>query len=148
MSLPPAARSNEHAVLATSIGTMIEARPRDLGGFSVRRTLPSAARPRVGPFTFFDHFGPVDLAPGAGMNVRPHPHIGLATVTYLFEGEILHRDSLGTVQPIRAGAVNWMTAGRGIAHSERTPQELRSTGGKLFGIQMWVALPRRDEDRK
>src|SRR5204862_7133966 len=126
---------------------VIRPRTRDLGdGFEVRRALPAAQRRAVGPFVFFDQMGPVALAPGKGLDVRPHPHIGLATVTYLFEGEILHRDSLGTVQPIRPGAVNWMTAGRGIAHSERTPQAVRSAGGKLFGIQIWVALPKRDEE--
>jgi redox-sensitive bicupin YhaK (pirin superfamily) len=100
----------------------------------------------VGPFVFFDHMGPVRLAPGQGLDVRPHPHIGLATVTYLFEGEILHRDSLGNVQPIRPGEVNWMTAGRGIAHSERTPAELRADGTTLSGLQVWVGLPREDEE--
>ena len=121
---------------------------RDLGdGFRVRRALPSARRRMVGPFVFFDQMGPVVLQSGAGLDVRPHPHIGLATVTYLFEGEIVHRDSLGSVQPIRPGEVNWMTAGRGIAHSERTPPEVRARGGRLFGIQLWVALPRaREED--
>jgi redox-sensitive bicupin YhaK (pirin superfamily) len=120
---------------------------RDLGGFHVRRILPSPRRRLVGPFIFFDHMGPVDFPPGQGIDVRPHPHIGLATVTYLFEGEILHRDSLGVVQPIEPGAVNWMTSGRGIAHSERTGPEQRARGGRLHGIQSWVALPReREED--
>src|SRR5256886_3822946 len=122
-------------------------RTRDLGdGFEVRRVLPAARKRAVGPFVFFDQMGPVALAPGKGLDVRPHPHIGLATVTYLFEGEILHRDSLGTVQLIRAGEVNWMTAGRGIVHSERTPPEARKTGGRLSGIQLWVALPREHEE--
>src|SRR5438874_9656133 len=122
-------------------------RTRDLGdGFEVRRVLPAAKKRAVGPYVFFDQMGPVALAPGKGLDVRPHPHIGLATVTYLFEGEILHRDSLGTLQPIRPGDVNWMTAGRGIAHSERTPKEVRAAGGKLFGIQIWVALPKKDEE--
>ena len=122
-------------------------RLRDLGdGFQVRRALPSAECRSVGPFVFFDHMGPVRLAPGRGLDVRPHPHIGLATVTYLFEGEILHRDSLGNVQPIRPGEVNWMIAGRGIAHSERTPQELRRVGPRLSGIQVWVGLPREAEE--
>jgi redox-sensitive bicupin YhaK (pirin superfamily) len=115
---------------------------RDLGGFSVRRLLPSAARRTVGPFVFFDHMGPAEFAPGQGIDVRPHPHIGLATVTYLFEGAIEHRDSLGSVQRITAGDVNWMTAGRGIVHSERTPQDFRRSGGRMQGIQTWVALPR------
>ncbi|HZS66053.1 MAG TPA: pirin family protein [Burkholderiales bacterium] len=127
--------------------TLLVPRTRDLGdGFEVRRVLPAARRRAVGPFVFFDQMGPVALAPGKGLDVRPHPHIGLATVTYLFEGEILHRDSLGTVQPIRAGDVNWMTAGRGIAHSERTPPELRASGARLAGIQLWVGLPARDEE--
>ena len=115
---------------------------RDLGGFSVRRLLPSAARRTVGPFVFFDHMGPADFAPGHGIDVRPHPHIGLATVTYLFEGAIEHRDSLGTVQQITAGDVNWMTAGRGIVHSERSPADLRRSGYRMQGLQTWVALPR------
>jgi redox-sensitive bicupin YhaK (pirin superfamily) len=127
-------------------------RTRDLGdGFTVRRALPAitdqAGRRRsVGPFVFFDQMGPALLAPGQGLDVRPHPHIGLATVTYLFEGEILHRDSLGTVQVIRPGDVNWMTAGRGIVHSERTPPEPRARGSRLSGIQTWVALPRAQEE--
>jgi redox-sensitive bicupin YhaK (pirin superfamily) len=122
-------------------------RTRDLGdGFEVRRALPSAQRRMVGPFVFFDQMGPVVLGEGRGLDVRPHPHIGLATVTYLFDGEILHRDSLGNAQPIRPGAVNWMTAGRGIVHSERTPPELRAGGSSLFGIQTWVALPKGREE--
>jgi redox-sensitive bicupin YhaK (pirin superfamily) len=126
---------------------IIVPRTRDLGeGFEVRRVLPSAQHPTVGPFVFFDQMGPTVLRAGAGLDVRPHPHIGLATVTYLFDGEILHRDSLGTVQPIRPGAVNWMTAGRGIVHSERTPPELRASGTPLSGIQTWVGLPRHLEE--
>ena len=109
---------------------------------SVRRALPSAQRMMVGPFIFFDQMGPAHFTNGRGLDVRPHPHIGLATVTYLFEGEILHRDSLGAVQPIRPGEVNWMTAGRGIVHSERTAPDVRARGGALHGIQVWVALPR------
>ncbi len=112
----------------------------------MRRVLPSVPKQMVGPFIFFDHMGPARLPPGEGLDVRPHPHIGLATVTYLFEGEILHRDSLGSVQPIRPGDVNWMTAGRGIAHSERTPPELRAAGPGVHGIQTWVALPRESEE--
>jgi hypothetical protein len=127
--------------------TVIVPRTRDLGdGFQVRRALPSIERRMVGPFVFFDQMGPTVLRPGAGLDVRPHPHIGLATVTYLFDGEILHRDSLGTVQPIRPGEVNWMTAGSGIVHSERTPPELRPAGPRLFGIQTWVGLPRDREE--
>jgi redox-sensitive bicupin YhaK (pirin superfamily) len=120
---------------------------RDLGdGFQVRRTLPSARRRLVGPFAFLDQMGPVAFREGQALDVRPHPHIGLATVTYLFEGEILHRDSLGTVKTIEPGAVNWMTAGRGIVHSERTPPERRRAGEKLYGLQAWVALPKAREE--
>jgi redox-sensitive bicupin YhaK (pirin superfamily) len=107
----------------------------------------SRARQMVGPFIFFDQMGPNEFLLGGGMDVRPHPHIGLSTVTYLFEGEIMHRDSLGTVLPIRPGELNWMTAGRGIAHSECTPLELRTAGSKLFGIQSWVALAQQDEEK-
>jgi redox-sensitive bicupin YhaK (pirin superfamily) len=112
----------------------------------VRRALPAAERRTVGPFVFFDQMGPTAFAAGQGLAVRPHPHIGLATITYLFEGEILHRDSLGTVQPIRPGEVNWMTAGRGIVHSERTPASLRAAGSRAFGIQTWIALPLEHEE--
>ncbi len=125
---------------------VIEARLRDLGGFSVRRALPSAERRLVGPFILFDHMGPAVLPPGQGMDVRPHPHIGLATLTYLFAGEIVHRDSLGSHQPIRPGDVNWMLAGRGIVHSERTGDELRHSGSTSHGIQSWIALPTSDEE--
>jgi redox-sensitive bicupin YhaK (pirin superfamily) len=127
--------------------TIIIPRTSDLGdGFEVRRALPSRRRRMVGPFIFFDQMGPIVLRAGTGLDVRPHPHIGLATVTYLFEGEILHRDSLGTVQAIQPGAVNWMTAGSGIAHSERTGPEVRARGGPLSGIQSWVALPQAHEE--
>ncbi len=120
---------------------------RDLGeGFMVRRLLPDLALRTVGPFVFFDHMGPVDFAPGQGLDVRRHPHIGLATVTWLFEGVIRHRDSLGTVLDIRPGAVNWMIAGRGISHSERSPPDERAAGHRLHGIQTWVALPLADEE--
>ncbi|MDB5649953.1 MAG: hypothetical protein JWL62_1473 [Hyphomicrobiales bacterium] len=129
-----------------AIEQVIVPRARDLGGFEVRRALPSANKQMVGPFIFFDQMGPSEFLLGAGLDVRPHPHIGLSTVTYLFDGEIMHRDSLGIVQPIRPGAVNLMTAGRGIAHSERTPPELRSGGTRLFGIQTWLALPARQEE--
>src|SRR5438445_4306211 len=133
--------------MSAVIETHIVPRTRDLGGgFAVRRVLPSAERRTVGPFVFFDQMGPTVLPAGRGLDVRPHLHIGLATVTYLFEGEILHRDSLGTVQPIRPGAVNWMTAGRGIVHSERTPPEFRTGGARLFGIQSWVGLPKESEE--
>ena len=131
---------------APSVELLLQSRPRDLGGFSVRRVLPSGKRRMVGPFIFFDHFGPVRLPAGQGLDVRPHPHIALATVTFLFEGEILHRDSLGLVQPIRPGDLNWMLAGRGIVHSERSPDEERRAGPRLHGLQCWVALPRAQED--
>lgn len=120
---------------------------KDLGdGFMVRRLLPAAAARAVGPFVFFDHMGPATLPPGQGLDVRPHPHIGLATVTFLFEGVITHRDSLGTVQDIRPGEVNWMIAGRGIVHSERTPATARAAGHAVHGIQTWLALPLADEE--
>src|SRR5271155_950671 len=119
----------------------IAPREKDLGDFTVHRVLPYAQRRMVGPFIFLDHMGPADFAAGHGIDVRPHPHIGLATVTYLFDGEILHRDSLGFAQAIRPGEVNWMTAGRGIVHSERTDAALRSKPSRVHGIQSWVALP-------
>lgn len=120
---------------------------RDLGdGFQVRRALPSPHRRMVGPFIFYDQMGPAAFRSGEGLDVRPHPHIGLATVTYLLEGEILHRDSVGSVQTIRPGEVNWMTAGSGITHSERTGPEMRASGGGLFGLQAWVALPTSHEE--
>jgi redox-sensitive bicupin YhaK (pirin superfamily) len=129
------------------IATRIVPRIRDLGdGFQVRRALPDAQLRSVGPFVFFDQMGPVVLRDARALDVRPHPHIGLATVTYLFEGEILHRDSLGTVQAIRPGEVNWMTAGSGIVHSERTPPALRGIESRLFGLQVWVALPQAHEE--
>ena len=126
---------------------LIEPRLHDLGdGFIVRRLLPFRLRRHVGPFVFFDHMGPVDLAAGRGVDVRPHPHFGLATVTYLYEGALTHRDSLGFEQVIRPGDVNWMTAGRGIVHSERTPAAERAAGHRLHGIQTWIALPREHEE--
>jgi redox-sensitive bicupin YhaK (pirin superfamily) len=132
--------------MGMTLETMIVARTGDIGGFQVRRALPSVKRRMVGPFVFLDQMGPAEFLIGHGLDVRPHPHIGLATVTYLFEGEIMHRDSLGTVQAIRPGAVNWMTAGSGIAHSERTAPELRAQGFNLFGIQAWIALPSNAEE--
>jgi redox-sensitive bicupin YhaK (pirin superfamily) len=129
-----------------AIDLMIVPRSVDLGGFSVRRALPHVKRRMVGPFIFFDHFGPAVFDAGHGIDVRPHPHIGLATVTFLFDGEIVHRDSLGTAVPIRPGAVNWMTAGRGIVHSERTAPDHRAGGERLHGLQCWVALPAGDEE--
>jgi hypothetical protein len=129
------------------IALVIESRPRDLGGFTVRRSLPAPARRLIGPFIFFDHIGPARFPAGEGISVRPHPHIALATITYLLEGEIVHRDSLGNEQPIRPGDVNWMLAGRGIVHSERSSPELRASGSALHGLQTWVALPvEREED--
>jgi redox-sensitive bicupin YhaK (pirin superfamily) len=128
--------------MADPIELLIQGRAHDLGGgFAVRRVLPSAKRRMVGPFIFLDHFGPMDVPPGGGMEVRPHPHIGLATVTYLFEGGIFHRDSLGYAQAIRPGDVNWMTAGSGIAHSERREPEMRATGFRMHGSRP-AALPR------
>ncbi|MCA3069403.1 MAG: pirin family protein, partial [Rhodocyclaceae bacterium] len=118
---------------------------KDLGGFSVRRLLPAQAIRTIGPFIFFDHMGPAAFAPGDGIDVRPHPHIGLATVTYLFDGALMHRDSLGFVQRIEPGAVNWMTAGDGIVHSERSDPSDRAAGHRLHGIQTWIALPRAAE---
>ena len=133
--------------LPGELDLVIVTRVREIvDGFKVRRALPSARRRMVGPFIFLDQMGPEVLRPNRGLDVAPHPHIGLATVTYLFEGELLHRDGLGTIQPIRPGEVNWMTAGRGIAHSERTPPEMRRTGTELFGIQSWVAMPTKYEE--
>jgi redox-sensitive bicupin YhaK (pirin superfamily) len=124
---------------------VINAKAKDIAGFPVRRALPAIERRMVGPFVFLDQMGPIRLAPEQRLDVRPHPHIGLSTMTYLFEGEVLHRDSLGTVQMIRPGAINWMTAGRGIAHSERTPAEATAAAA-LSGIQFWVALPKSHEE--
>ena len=126
--------------LDPSLERILESSPQDLGGFSVRRVLPDRERRMVGPFIFFDHVGPAEFPPGEGVQVRPHPHIGLSTVTYLFEGEIIHRDSLGYLQPIQAEAVNLMTAGRGIVHSERAGDDLQRVS-RLHGIQSWMALP-------
>jgi redox-sensitive bicupin YhaK (pirin superfamily) len=147
MSVMPHSEPECKSEREAMVELQIEARTRDLGdGFVVRRLLPAAARRSVGPFVFFDHMGPVQMARGQGLDVRPHPHINLATVTYLFEGEILHRDSLGNEQLIRPGEVNWMTAGRGIAHSERSPAATRQAGARVHGLQLWVALPRADEE--
>jgi len=129
-----------------AIEDVIVPRARDLGGFEVRRALPSAKRQMVGPFIFFDQMGPAQFLSGQGIDVRPHPHIGLATVTYLFDGEITHRDSLGSALSIRPGEVNLMTAGKGIVHSERTGAEPRASGQNLFGIQSWMALPKSHEE--
>ena len=140
--MPPKQREEIHGlemVIVTRVREIVD-------DFKVRRALPSAKRRMVGPFIFLDQMGPEVLRSGRGLDVAPHPHIGLATVTYLFEGELMHRDGLGTVQPIRPGEINWMTAGRGIAHSERTPQKMRLSGSQLFGIQSWVAMPKKYEE--
>jgi redox-sensitive bicupin YhaK (pirin superfamily) len=131
---------------ARAIDLVIEARSRDLGTITVARVLPSPRRRMVGPFVFLDHLGPVTLAPGAGFDVRPHPHIGLSTVTYFLAGENVHRDSLGTVQTNRPGDLNLMTAGRGIVHSERADPAFRAAGGAMHGVQIWLALPDAHED--
>ncbi|WP_445767180.1 pirin family protein [Rheinheimera sp.] len=129
-----------------AIDIIIQPRDKDLGGFSVRRTLPTQARKMVGPWIFFDHMGPADFAAGKGISVRPHPHINLATVTYLFDGEILHRDSLGSYQTITPGDINLMVAGCGITHSERERPEVTATAHRLHGLQLWLALPEADEE--
>lgn len=129
-----------------AVELVLRPREKDLGGFSVRRLLPTAQRKTVGPWIFFDHMGPADFPAGKGINVRPHPHVNLATVTYLFEGEILHRDSLGSFQPIRPGDINLMVAGRGIVHSEREQPEVNSVPHRLHGLQLWLALPEADEE--
>lgn len=129
------------------IETLIVPRARDLGDFEVRRALPAPQRQMVGPFIFFDHMGPVEFLTGQGIDVRPHPHIGLGTVTYLYDGEFQHRDSLGTNQMIYPGEVNWMVAGQGVTHSERTSDATRLGTSRLYGIQTWVALPEKDEER-
>ncbi len=134
-------RSVYNAAMSDGIEQILDGRTEHVGAFSVHRVLPFRKRRAVGPFVFLDHMGPAALEPGHGAEVRPHPHIGLATVTYLFEGHIVHRDSVGSEQDIRPGDVNWMTAGRGIVHSERSPQEVLDRGGALHGIQAWVALP-------
>jgi len=143
--------SSEPTCTASSsevVELVIRGRTHDIGGIKVSRVLPSHGRRMVGPFIFFDHIGPGAIAPGQGLDVRPHPHIGLATVTYLFEGEIVHRDSLGIEQAIKPEAINWMTAGRGIVHSERSGPEFRERGGRLHGIQLWIALPTHKEETK
>ncbi|HEV7822290.1 MAG TPA: pirin family protein, partial [Burkholderiales bacterium] len=131
--------------MTSNDSTVLKPHTKDLGDLAVRRLLPAFPTRMIGPFIFFDHMGPADFAPGRGIDVRPHPHIGLATVTYLFEGNILHRDSLGSVQLISPGDVNWMTAGSGIVHSERTSPEDRTRTQRLHGIQSWIALPKAHE---
>ncbi len=145
---PPTAKepSAPERPTAPPIETVIVPRTRDLGGFMVRRALPVAGRRTVGPFVFLDEMGPAAFGLGEGIDVAPHPHIGLATVTYLFDGAIVHRDSLGSLETIEPGAVNWMSAGRGIAHSERSGADQRRGDGRLHGLQLWVALPRAHEE--
>jgi redox-sensitive bicupin YhaK (pirin superfamily) len=145
----PTRELEQHCDVAPGCGALemiIRPRDRDLGGFSVRRVLPTVERRMVGPWIFFDHMGPADFPAGQGINVRPHPHVNLATVTYLFEGEILHRDSLGSVQAIRPGDINLMVAGRGIVHSERERPEVTAAPHRLHGLQLWLALPEADEE--
>lgn len=132
--------------MSSPVLSRIVPRSHDLGGLTVRRALPHASRRSVGPFVFFDHMGPAEFAPGEGIDVRPHPHIGIATVTFLFEGALTHRDSLGVLQDIEPGDVNWMTAGSGIVHSERSPDGPRASGHRLHGIQTWIALPQAEEE--
>ena len=129
-----------------SIKQIIRSRKKDLGGFFVRRLLPDSGQSMVGPWIFFDHMGPADFPAGTGIDVRPHPHINLATVTYLFEGEVLHRDSLGNAQIIRPGDINLMVSGKGITHSERESEEVRSADHRLHGLQLWLALPEEHEE--
>ncbi|BAT61782.1 quercetin 2,3-dioxygenase [Variibacter gotjawalensis] len=146
MSWQPAEKPETDTPSCPALETVIIPRAHDIGGLEVRRALPSAKRQMIGPFIFWDQMGPAEFITGKGIDVRPHPHIGLATVTYLFEGEIMHRDSLGTEIPIRPGAINLMTAGSGITHSERTSADVRASGGPLFGIQSWLALPKSHEE--
>ncbi len=141
-----AARDGSVAQGGEAIELIIQPRDKDLGGFSVRRALPTAQRRLVGPWIFFDHMGPAEFPAGHGINVRPHPHINIATVTYLFEGEILHRDSLGSVQAIRPGDINLMVAGSGIVHSERERPAVTAAAHRLHGLQLWLALPEKDEE--
>lgn len=142
----PADQERESTQGNSAVVLLLQPREKDLGEFTVRRLLPAAKRTLVGPWIFFDHMGPADFPPGQGIKVRPHPHINLATVTYLFEGEILHRDSLGSLQPIVPGDINLMVAGRGIVHSERERPEITSTAHRLHGLQLWLALPEADEE--
>lgn len=150
MTMQNADRPFEHDTGSTSreeaVERLLKPHEKDLGEFSVRRLLPAAKRTMVGPWIFFDHMGPADFPPGQGIRVRPHPHINLATVTYLFEGEILHRDSLGSLQPIVPGDINLMVAGSGIVHSERERPEITATAHRLHGLQLWLALPEADEE--
>ena len=144
-ALPPG-RDDSGRGPVSPLGQIVHPRAIDLGGFTVRRALPARGLQAVGPWVFFDHIGPASFPPGKGVDVIPHPHINLATVTYLFEGEIVHRDSLGSVQTITPGAINLMVAGRGIVHSERTGAGLRAAGHRVHGLQLWFALPEEDEE--
>ena len=147
MSWQPAAEADcAQTESCTPVAVVITPKAKDIGGFEVRRALPSIERRSIGPFVFFDQMGPATFPAGTGIDVRPHPHIGLSTLTWLVEGEIMHRDSLGSEQPIRPGEVNWMTAGRGIVHSERTPDDKREAPNSLFGLQVWLALPQAHEE--
>ncbi|MDF1749354.1 MAG: pirin family protein, partial [Alphaproteobacteria bacterium] len=147
MSRLDAAKCTEESVPdCAPVDFVLVPKPKDIGAFSVRRVLPAAERRSVGPFVFFDQMGPAVFENDTYLDVRPHPHIGLSTITWMIEGEIMHRDSLGYVQRIRPGEVNWMTAGSGIVHSERTPDEGRQPGGRLYGIQTWIALPKDQEE--
>src|SRR5690554_7289727 len=130
----------------SNVSLIIEERAADIGNFMVGRLLPFRQKRMVGPFIFIDHMGPAQLKDYQNLDVAPHPHIGLSTLTYLFEGAIMHRDSIGTAMEIYLGAVNWMTAGKGVVHSERTPENLRQTDKNLHGLQIWVALPKELED--
>ncbi|MEQ8667497.1 MAG: pirin family protein [Rhodospirillales bacterium] len=141
MSWQPATEAECLESRCTPVATVIVPKAKDIGAFEVRRALPSVERRAVGPFVFLDQFGPATIKPGNMLDVRPHPHIGLATVSWLLDGEIMHRDSLGYAQVIRPGEVNWMTAGRGIVHSERTPEHLRGRESTILGVQAWLALP-------
>jgi redox-sensitive bicupin YhaK (pirin superfamily) len=148
MSWQEAEQPNTKDSPCNPVATVIIPRARDIGEFTVRRALPAQARQSVGPFVFFDQMGPATFGPNQALDVRPHPHIGLSTITWLFEGEIRHKDSLGRDLVIRPGEVNWMTAGRGIVHSERSPESQRKAGARLSGIQSWVALPTAQEERE
>lgn len=145
-TIPTMPNMSDHTTNTEGVVRILQAREKDLGGFSVRRLLPATQHKMVGPWVFFDHMGPAEFPAGQGINVRPHPHINLATVTYLFEGEILHRDSLGSLQAIRPGDINLMVAGRGIVHSERERPEITAKPHRLHGLQLWLALPEADEE--
>ncbi|HGG57928.1 MAG TPA: pirin family protein, partial [Nannocystis exedens] len=147
-SAPSSTEPTCTASASDAVELIIRSGRRNVDGIALRRLLPAQGRRMIGPFIFFDHVGPSELAPGQGLDVRPHPHIGLVTVTYLFAGNLHHRDSLGMQQVLEPGSLNWMTAGRGIVHSERSSEEFRKSGGKLDGIQLWIALPSKKEETK